>query len=165
MSYLRDGDTAASLTREALHISDEQVRREQAIKEDDLVQRLRNPNRGWHPDQTEAADEIERLSAHLAESAAEVQKWYLRADKTWKEKRFTDRIAWLESQLAEQSLELRKANIKLRDRAHPSAEPRDPPEVLASAGFWPDCGCGECYAIHCLGNALAQLAERDRARR
>lgn len=71
-------------------------------------------------------------------------------------------IERLRAQLEEQSLELRKANIKLRDRAHPSAEPRDPPEVLASAGFWPDCGCGECYAIHCLGNALAQLAERDR---
>ena len=30
---------------------------------DDLVQRLRNPNRGWHPDQIEAADEIKHLRA------------------------------------------------------------------------------------------------------
>lgn len=71
-------------------------------------------------------------------------------------------IERLRAQLAERDLELRKANIKLRDRAHPASEPRDPPEVLASIGFWPDCGCGECYAIHCLGDALAQLAERDR---
>ena len=37
---------------------------------DDLVQRLRNPNRGWHPDQIEAADEIERLRAELSTLSA-----------------------------------------------------------------------------------------------
>ena len=30
-----------------------------------LVERLRYKNRGWHPDQVEAADEIERLRAEV----------------------------------------------------------------------------------------------------
>jgi hypothetical protein len=54
-----------------------------------------------------------------------------------------------------------KAERTLRDRAHPAREPRDPPECLRTLGFWPDCGCGECYAIHCLDNAMA---ERDALR-
>lgn len=74
----------------------------------------------------------------------------------------------LRAERADALRKLRLAEITLRDRAHPSSEPRDTPEVLADGGFWPDCGCGECYAIHCLGNALAERdamrAERDALR-
>ena len=88
MSYLRDGDTAASLTREALHISDEQVRREQAIKEDDLVQRLCSGVYGIHRIElcVEAAREIERLRAQLAEQDRDAERYrWLRdvGDNTW----------------------------------------------------------------------------------
>lgn len=117
---------------------------------DDLVQRLRYMADDEAPiDMTasetarQAADELDRREGRALSAEAEIER--------------------LRAQLAERDLELRKANIKLRDRAHPASEPRDPPEVLASLGFWPDCGCGECYAIHCLGNALAQLAERKMA--
>ena len=54
--------------------------------------------------------------------------------------------------------DLLHAQIPLADRKHPASEPRDSGVSLATLGFWPECGCGECYAIHCLGNALAENA-------
>lgn len=58
------------------------------------------------------------------------------------------------AEIVEIARKLRMAEITLRDREHPASDPRDPPEVLRGLGFWPDCGCGECYAIHCLSAAM-----------
>ena len=111
----------------------------------DLVQRLRDeapkvgePENVWcsvhAKDLREAVDLIEAQAAEIAKLTAE------------------------NGALAG---ELHRANITLRGRAHPASEPRDSPECLRTLGFWPDCGCGECYAIHCLDNAMA---ERDALR-
>lgn len=62
----------------------------------------------------------------------------------------------LEEREAALKVELACAGAKLRDRAHPASDPRDPPEVLRTLGHWPDCGCGECYAIHLLDQQMAR---------
>lgn len=67
-----------------------------------------------------------------------------------------ERVERLTAERDTLSRKLKLAEIKLRDSAHPASEPRDPPESLATLGFWPDCGCGECYAIHCLSEALGE---------
>ena len=41
----------------------------------DIVQRLRDKNRGWHPDQADAADEIERLRAQVAELEKDAKRY------------------------------------------------------------------------------------------
>src|SRR5689334_10597727 len=41
--------------------------------------------------------------------------------------------------------ELRYAEVRLKDREH-KGRPHDPPEVLRTLGFWPDCECCECWA-------------------
>ena len=105
---------------------------------DDLVQRLRNtPN--W-----------------MRESFGSWKDCVLKYDRAPFEA--ADEIERLTAERDALSRKLRLAEIKLRDRAHPASEPRDPPECLATLGFWPECGCGECYAIHCLSEALG---ERD----
>lgn len=53
----------------------------------DIVQRLRDKNRGWHPDQADAADEIERLRAQVAELEKDAKRYqWLRdvGDATWR---------------------------------------------------------------------------------
>jgi hypothetical protein len=51
----------------------------------------------------------------------------------------------------------RYAEVTLRDRTLDHKE-HDDPQVLRTLGFWPDCKCGACYAIHCLDVALSDLA-------
>lgn len=73
------------------------------------------------------------------------------------EKHDIDTLTRLVRQIAEVDRlqdEIKVLKAKLADRAHPSTDPRDPPEVLRGLGFWPSCGCGECYAIHCLDEVL-----------
>jgi hypothetical protein len=146
---------------------------ERAEKQDAEIKRLRQCLR-WQDDRdghigTHSAEcytfgnrhyecalrEIERLRAELAAEKDEVfrvQCEYSALHHKWAELLY-ERDALIRK--------LRTAEIKLSERAHPVTDPRDSPEVLASTGFWPECGCDACYAIHCLRNALA---ERDALR-
>ena len=93
-------------------------------------------------------DRATRAEAERDEWKREQYLTFARAEKAEAER---DELRW----------KLRDAEITLRGRAHPADEPRDPPDVLRTLGFWPDCGCGECYAIHCLDKSMC---ERDTLR-
>lgn len=72
-----------------------------------------------------------------------------------------DALSTLRADLAAKERALRKAEITIRQRQHPANEPRDPPNVLVTLGFWPDCGCGECYAIHCLDEQMTRAEHAE----
>lgn len=71
--------------------------------------------------------------------------------------------------LAAQAAQIANLTLRLevekRRHAHgmSKATEHDPPEVLATLGFWPECRCTECYAIEQLGMTLQRAERAERA--
>jgi hypothetical protein len=110
------------------------------VAPDDLIARLKFLHAdGSYKDRATLAILVEEAAAALAEVREELAQVKRRLE-----------------------IERRRHAFGMRD----AGTEHDPPSSLRTLGFWPDCSCGECWAIHCLDEAMSKQdkAEADAAR-